>query len=310
MWYSKEIRIFLIFCILPLCIICKAQYHPQNSQYMFNGLALNPAYAGSQEVLSLATFYRSSQWGKSFEGAPVTYTFSGDFPLRNPQLALGLLVYNDRISILRQTGTYFAYSFRVKTGEKGRLSFGLQAGFDLLREDQTDLFLVHKQDDLFHLEKHNTFMPNVGVGAYYYTPDLFVGLSLPQLLAYSPNTAGSYKGKLTLSNTKLYGGTTLFSASGDFKVKPSTLLQYTGKGVLFDLNCNILMLKDKFEFGLSWRNKNTLVVMAQVRVQSLWIGYAYDYAIGIPSAVNTSHEIMLRYDFRIRVNAAHPLYLK
>ena len=307
MWYSKDSKILIILCLLAVAP-CRAQYHPQYSQYMFNGLALNPAYAGSQEVLSLTTLYRSSQLGNSIPGAPATYTFSGDFPLRNPQLALGLLVFDDVISIYRQTGAYFAYAFRVRAGE-GKLSFGLQAGFDLQREDGSRIDIFQKPDPLFDFERHNTFMPNVGVGAYYYTSNFFAGLSFPQFLAYSPNTANSYSGKLTFVNTMLYGGM-IVPVNRDFKIKPSTLLQYVGKGILFDLNCNFILLKDRLDLGISYRNNTTLVVMTQFRINSqLCLGYAYDHAFGIPSVINTSHEIMLRYDLKIKVKAASPLYL-
>jgi len=305
MCLSKDSKFFIVLCLLLAGVTCKAQYHPQYSQYMFNGLALNPAYAGSQEVLSLAALHRTSQWGKSVEGAPVTQTFSGNFPLRNPQLALGLLVFNDRINIFRQTGTYFAYAFRVQAGE-GKLSFGLQAGFDLHREDATQINIIQKPDPLFEREVHNSFMPNVGTGVYYHTHNLFAGLSLPQILTYSPKTANSYKGKPTLSNAMLYGGM-IVPISSRFKVKPSTLIQHAGKGLLLDLNCNVL-LREMFELGFSWRNTNTLVGMLRFRFQSFCIGYAYDYAVGRPSAINTSHEIMLRYDFKIIVKAINPLY--
>jgi len=283
-----------------------AQHHPQFSQYMFNGLALNPAYAGSKEVLNIAAIYRSSQWGSSFEGAPVTQTFAGDFPLENPNLALGLLVYNDRINILRQSGVYFAYCYRVSLGA-GRLSFGLQAGFDLLREDQKNIITLQPNDPMFDFESHNTFMPNVGVGMYYYTPRFFAGLSLPHILTYSPRSADSYRGRPTVVNTMLYGGM-IIPTGRNFKLKPSTLARYVGTGMLLDINCNIIMLRDILEFGVSWRSNNTLVAMAQFRINSLSIGYAYDHAIGKPSAINTSHEIMLRYDLRIRVQAASPLF--
>jgi type IX secretion system PorP/SprF family membrane protein len=275
---------------------------------MFNGLALNPACAGSGEALSLAAFYRTSQWGNGVEGMPSTQTFSGDFPLRNPQVALGLLVFNDQISIFRQTGAYVAYAFRVRAGE-GKLSFGLQAGFDMQREDETGIRIIQNPDPLFSPEVHNNFMPNVGVGAYYYTSKYFAGLSLPQFLAYSPNTADSYKGKLTFSNTILYGGVIIAAGSG-FKIKPSTLLQYVGKGILFDLNCSFLMLKESLELGVSYRNGSTLVGMIQFKINQLRIGYAYDCAFGKPSVINTSHEIMLRCDFKFKVKAVSPLYLK
>jgi len=308
MWCSKDSKFLIIFFLLMVGATCRGQYHPQYSQYMFNGLAVNPAYAGSKEVLNLAALYRSSQWGGSIEGAPVTQTFASDFPLRNPQLALGLLVFNDKISIFRQTGAYFAYAFRVKAGE-GKLSFGLQAGFDLQHENYSGINIKDHDDELFMGERLNTFMPNVGTGVYYYRSNFFAGLSIPQLLAYSPNTANSYKGKPTPSNIMLYSGATV-PAGRDLKVKPSALLQYIGTGLLFDANCNFALFKEKFEFGASWRSSNTLVGMVQFRLQSLCIGYAHDYALGKPSAINTSHEIMLRYDFRIMVNAVNPLHLR
>jgi len=309
MWCLRDSKFLIVICLLMVAVTCRAQYHPQYSQYMFNGLALNPAYAGSQEVLNIATLCRNSQWGNSMEGAPVTYTFTGDFPLRNPQLALGLLVFDDFINILRQTGAYVSYAFRVKTSDEGKLSFGIQAGFDLQRENQTSLILIQPDDPMFHLEKHSTFMPNVGVGVYYNTSNFFAGLSFPQLLAYSPLTADSYKSKLTLSNTMLYGGM-IVPAGRDLKIKPSALLQYVGNGILLDMNCNFLMFGEKVELGVSWRNSTTLVGMAQFRHQSFCLGYAYDFAIGKPGAINTSHEIMLRYDLKIMVKAASPLYLK
>ena len=307
MWCSKKNKLLIVVCLLMVGATCRAQYHPQYSQYMFNGLALNPAYAGSQEVLNIAALCRNSQWGNSVEGAPVTYTFAGDFPLRNPQLALGLLIFDDIISIFKQTGAYVTYSYHVRAGE-GKLSFGLQAGFDLHRENQTGIILIQPGDPMFHLERHNAFMPNAGVGVYYYTSRFFAGLSLPQLLTYSPNTADSYKSKPTLSNTMLYGGL-MIPAGRDFFIKPSTLLQYAGNGVLMDVNCNFLMFREKVELGVSWRNSATLVALAQFRFNSLCLGYAYDFAIGKPGAINTSHEIMLRYDLKIRIKATSPLYL-
>ena len=306
MRYSKGNKTLFAICLLLACVAGNAQYHPQYSQYMFNGLALNPAYAGSQEVLSLAAFHRTHQWGNSMEGAPVTQTFSTDFPLRNPQVALGMLVFNDRISIFRQTGAYFAYAFRVRAGE-GNLSFGLQAGFDLHREDAARISIIQKPDPLFELEVHNSFMPNVGVGTYYYASNYFVGLSLPQFLTYSPRTADSYSAKPAFANIMLYGGMTVSAARG-VKIKPSALLKHANDRFHADLNCNVLLWQT-LELGVSLRNKNTLVGMAQIRYQSFCIGYAYDYALRNPSALNAAHEIMLRYDLKIIVKALNPLHI-
>ena len=307
MWRSKDNRILIILCLLLAGVTCRAQYHPQYSQYMFNGLALNPAYAGSQEALSVAVLYRASQWVNSMEGTPTTQTFSGDFSLRNPQLSFGLLIFNDKIGPLGQTGTYFAYAYRVKAGE-GKLSFGLQAGFDLHHENHSKLILIHDDDPLFAKKIQNSFMPNAGAGAYYYTSKFFAGLSLPKILTYSWNKGNTPKGKPNLSNVMLYGGM-VYRAGKDFNIKPSTLLQNAGNVFLVDLNCNFSMLQEKFELGVSWRSRSTLVAMAQFRFNMICLGYAYDCPIGKPNAINTSHEIMLRYDFKVKVKTVSPLYL-
>ena len=308
MWCLKDKKMLVIFCLLLVGITCRAQYHPQYSQYMFNGLALNPAYAGSQEALNVAVLHRSSQWGKSMENAPVTQTISGDFCLRNPQLAFGLLIFNDKIGPFGQTGTYFAYAFRVKASE-GKLSFGLQAGFDLHHENHINHILIDpKEDPLFTKRLPNSFMPNAGVGAYYYTSKFFAGLSLPQILTYSWNNGNTPKGKPNPSNIMLYGGK-VFRSGKDLKIKPSTLLQNAGNVFLVDLNCNFSLLEERFELGVSWRSSSTLVAMAQFRFNMICLGYACDYPIGKPNVMNTSHEIMLRYDFKIKIKAESPLYL-
>ena len=311
MWYSKDRKIFIIVCLLLMGVTCRAQYHPQYSQYMFNGLALNPAYAGSKEVLSLAALHRTSQWGKSMEGSPVTQTFSGDFPLRNPQLGLGITVFNDKAGYIGQSGAYFAYAFRVRAGE-GKLSLGMQAGFDTYRLDLNINDLIDPDDPLF-MNTQLSFMPNVGAGAYYYTSKYFIGLSFPKFLAYKANVKDhqvkNFKQDFSLPNTMLYGGY-IYPAGKNIKIKPSALLHYAGKKIFADVNCNVGLFEEKLELGVSWRMKNTLAALAQIRLQSLCIGYAHDFSIGKPGAINTSHEIMLRYDFKIVVKAAHPLFLK
>ena len=301
----KDKFILIVCCLLIVCFAGKAQYHPQYSQYMFNELAINPAYAGSTEVLNVAALYRGSQWGKSVDGAPVTQTFAGDFPLQNPNLALGLMIFNDKINVLKQSGAYFTYCYRVRAGE-GKLSFGMQAGFDLFREDQTNLIIIDKDDPMFSLQQHSTFMPNIGVGTYYYTQTFFAGLSIPQIMRYSPEKADSYVSKPALSNIMLYGGT-IIPAGKDLKLKPTVLLQNAGKGILIDINCNFIILREMLELGVSWRSNNVMVALAQFKINSFYIGYAHDYAIGKPSAINTSHEIMVRYNLRIKVKAASPL---
>ena len=311
MWCFGDRKFLVILCLLLWGITSRAQYHPQYSQYMFSGLAINPAYAGSLEVLNLMAAYRSSQWGKGVDGAPVTQTFAGDFPLRDPQLGFGLTIFNDKAGRIGQSGAYFAYAFRVKAGE-GKLSLGMQAGFDSHRLDLNITDLIDPDDPLF-MNTHLSFMPNVGAGAYYYASNYFLGLSFPKFLAYKANVKGdkvkNSNTALKIPNTMLYGGFT-FPAGKNLIIKPSTLLQYAGNRFFTDLNCNVGLLDEKVELGVSWRTNNALTALAQFRIQSLCIGYAHDFSIGKPSPINTTHEIMLRYDFKIVVKAVNPLLLK
>ena len=305
MLYSRD-KIILIICLLAVGATCRAQYHPTYSQYMFNGLALNPAYAGSNESLNVALIYKSSQWGNSVDGAPVTQTVVGDFPLDKPQTSVGMMIFTDKILSIRTSGAYFAYSYHVKTNI-GKLYLGMQAGFDLQNEDQSGHKLENPNDHLFTSGKNNNFMPNAGVGTYFYKSNFFAGISIPQILAYSPKKADSYKVKPSLTNSKLLCGIVVPTPIS-LKIKPSTLVQFKGKNVLYDLNCNFAIFNEILEFGASWRSSNTLVGLLQIRISQLRIGYAYDYALEKLEANNTTHEIMLRLDMRIRVKAASPLY--
>ncbi|MDR1672441.1 MAG: type IX secretion system membrane protein PorP/SprF [Bacteroidales bacterium] len=297
-----------IFCLLLTSIICHAQNDPLFNQYRYNGLAINPASAGSREALNLSLCYRS-QWSQ-LPDAPVTQTLTGDFPLLNPRIAIGLLFVNDRIGIYKKTGIYGAYAFRIPV-RNGKFSLGLQGGFDVTRENQRSIKLLESGDPLFLADNYKVFMPNVGAGVFYQTPAFFAGLSVPRLLHYVPSSADTYKSTLVLRNAMLYSGYTL-PAGGNVKIKPSVLMYFGQNIFLADVNCNISFLPGELlEIGASYRSSNVWVVMAEVRIHRRFcIGYAYDHAMGTANITNGSHEIMLRYEFRHQVNAENPLYLR
>jgi type IX secretion system PorP/SprF family membrane protein len=307
MSFSRS-KILLTGYLLMSAFFCGAQNSPLYDQYQYNGLAINPAFAGSREVMNIAALYRA-QWLKT-DGAPTTQTLAGDFPLRNPQLALGLLVINDKIGFLRNTGVHAVYAYRIKMGQ-GKLSLGLQGGFDQVREDFKEVKTLQSGDPMFNPELHRLFMPNVGVGAYYYTGKYFVGLSVPQLFLYEPSGSDTYKGKLTAHNVMLYGGV-IVKVNNFIKLKPSTLLRYNPNNFMADVNLNAVFFpKDRVEVGISYRSTNVWGAMAEIRINpQLCIGYAYDHAMGTANITTGSHEIMLRYEFRFRVKAENPLYLQ
>src|SRR5437899_5362889 len=123
-------RKFLYLNVLYILVFFKtafAQQDAQFSQYMFNGLYINPAYAGYKEQLNLHTFYRN-QW-TGFPGAPKTMSLSIDAPMMLYNMGLGLQISNDKVGIENSLSVYGIYSYRLQINDEARLSFVLGAGF-------------------------------------------------------------------------------------------------------------------------------------------------------------------------------------
>jgi len=146
---------------------------------MFNGLAINPAYAGSHEALS-ATFLSRFQ-NVGLPGSPNTQTLSLHSPLLNKRVALGLLVIHDHISVVDQTGIHFSYAYRLPVTSKGTLSMGLQGGMSFYRADYSHLDIYNPSDPVFGNDIREA-RPNIGAGLYYYTRLAYVGVSMPHLI--------------------------------------------------------------------------------------------------------------------------------
>ena len=108
----------------------KAQQHPMFSHYMFNGLFINPAYAGSKEFVS-TTFIARKQWS-GFKGAPNTQLASLHAPLNNKRIGLGVVVSNDNIGITNETDLYGSYAYHIPMNS-GNLSLGISGGFSYFK---------------------------------------------------------------------------------------------------------------------------------------------------------------------------------
>jgi type IX secretion system PorP/SprF family membrane protein len=284
-----------------------AQHFPVYSQYMMNGLAINPAYAGSREVLS-ATFLYREQW-VGFEGAPGIFSLGAHMPFRNQRVALGVLVSNESIGLENNTSLYGNYAYRIQMGS-GKLAFGLKAGFSLAKE-QISRVTLHDPtvDKAFDDLKETVFMPNFGFGVYYSNSTYFAGLSLPSILSY--RSGGQASTGLRTYNLLMTGGY-LFKVNEQFKLKPSTLIKYKYESApQFDINLNLIFFRDNILWiGGSYRNKESIVSLIEIQVSRTFrLGYSYDYSIGPLSKYNSgSHEIMLRWEWRDKVNTLNPLY--
>jgi len=272
---------------------------------MFNTLSVNPAYAGNREVFSFTTLYRN-QWS-GIEGAPQTFTFSSDMMFKNERVGLGFNLMDDRIGVLHSTVINLSYAYKVPVSEMGKLSFGLQAGFNRYSADYANV--QHSPtnstvvDQAFILPFTNT-LPNFGLGIYYSTESFYVGIGLPNLL--KNNLSGKYESSINLQNLKNTQGRHLFLSVGQvfslnekIKVKPSLLLEaVSGAPLELDINTNI-WFNDVFAVGASYRTGDAIVTMCELQATPKFrLGYAYDITIsGLSNYNNGSHELMLRYEF-------------
>ena len=278
------------------------------TQYMFNGLALNPAYAGSQESLSLTALARK-QW-TGFAGSPSTQTFAIHSPIRSHRIALGALLINDRIGIVQQTGAHASYAYRIVMN-RSTLSMGLQAGFTSYRADPSQLSVKHIDDPSFAPGDFNRVLPGFGAGLYYYTERLYLGLSVPQLVNHRDESSRDEPNFRQRRHYLLNGGYVV-DLNPSLKLKPSVLLKVVeGAPVQLDLNAHLL-LNEVLWVGLSYRTFESVDALLQVQLSDQFrLGYAYDFVLGTRSAgVRTSsHELMLNYQFTFhRAKAVTPRY--
>lgn len=292
-----NIYVILTISLSLLAPKVKAQQEIMFTQYMFNGLALNPAYAGSHEAVSM-TFLARDQWG-GIEGAPNTQTFSIHSPVNKKSIALGLQIIHDKISVFNQYGVNAAYAYRIPTGN-GTLSFGLQGGFTSYQAELTQLSTNHTSE-VFGADV-SKFLPNFGAGVYYYSKKYYLGFSIPQLISNSlhDEIVGVDSDARQKRHYFLTSGY-VFDLSRNVKFKPNALLKVVeGAPIELDLNANVL-LNNVVWLGLSWRSFADFDALLELQVNNqLLIGYSYDFAntTDLRRVNSGSHELMLNYRLR------------
>jgi len=276
-----------------------SQQDPQFTQYMYNTSNINPAYAGSREVLSVFGMYRT-QW-IGLDGAPNTGVFSIDTPV-SERVGLGLSFYNDQISISDQSviSTDFSYTIPVFLGSKSyNLAFGLKATAHLLSINYGKLN-IKDPDPVFNASNNlnNQFSPNIGTGVYFYSDKFYTGISVPNILEtehYDDNVQSKASERM---HGYLITGY-VFELPEDIKFKPAALIKMVeGAPLQTDLTANFLY-KEKFVLGLAWRWNSAISTLAGFQYNKSWfIGYAYDAETTRLSRYNSgSHEVFLRYEF-------------
>lgn len=293
-----KVRWGLVVFILVVSVAGKAQQHPMYSQYMFNMLNINPAYAGSRGILTATALYRN-QW-VNIPGAPQTTSVGFDMPIKDKKIGIGFQLFDDKLGIERSTGLNASYAFRIQLTESGTLSLGLQAGILNYRANYSEVSTFQPNDPAFN-QNISGLLPSAAAGIYYNSDRFYIGVSTPALL----NTKISYDNVANVSSvTGRY--LHLYLTSGfvvplnqDLMLKPSVLVKaVSGAPVEYDLNAN-LWIQNVVSFGFSYRTGDALVGMAELQLnRQLRLGYAYDKTFSDLGSYNTgSHELMLRMEF-------------
>lgn len=290
--------------IMLLCLFntkqAMAQSEPMFSQYTFNEIFINPAYAGSHDALSFSSVFRK-QW-VNIEGAPTTKTFTAHSSLFKSKVGLGLTAYQDQIGVSSQTGYFLNYAFRIKLN-KGTLSLGMLGGFSGYQERLTDIKTNESGDNKFSSNTPMVFAPNFGFGTYYYTKRFYFGVSVPRMISNKliVNQYGAVErvdGSLNKEALHYFVATGfIFDINPLVKLRPSMMIKAVQNAPIeYDANLSALLLNSIW-LGGGYRSGDSWNLLTAIQVNNqLRIGYSYDYTITkLKDFAGGSHEFSMNY---------------
>lgn len=285
--------------ILGSYLHASAQQEATFAQYMFNGMAINPAYAGSHGALSATLLSRFQNVG--LNGAPTTQTFSAHSPLINQKMSVGFMVVHDKIGVIGQTGVNGVYAYKIQVTPLATLSFGLQAGFGMYNARYSQLETFQQSDILFSDDVRQT-RPNFGAGVFYDHRTWFVGLAMPHMVNNAFSRGANFT-TIRQSTPLILSGGYVYTLNPMIKIKPNFLFKMVDdRPVELDVNAHVL-LDEVLWVGLSYKFSNAFTMMTELQVtDQLRFGYAYSVTTGpIRKAELGSHEIMLNYRFKFNL---------
>ncbi|MEN9907042.1 MAG: hypothetical protein RLZZ540_183 [Bacteroidota bacterium] len=294
-------KIILSISFLFLIIKVAAQQDPEYTHYMYNMNVVNPAYAtGTQAMLDLGVLYRS-QWA-GLEGGPKTFNFFGHIPLTK-KVEMGLSMISDDIGdgAKKEDNFYADFAYVLNMSSTAKLSLGLKAGFTSFKTNFNGFKFEsgNSSTDMAFSENVNNIFPNIGVGAYYFTNNYYLGLSAPNL--FSSKHIEERAGINAFGSEEIhvfFTGGYVFNLSDSFKLKPAFMTKVVkGSAVSLDLSANVLF-NEKFELGASYRFDDAVSALMSVKVSpSIRVGYAYDYTTSNLGQFNSgTHEVFMLFN--------------
>ena len=302
-----------ILVLVAAGFVSKAQQDPMYTQYMFNQQTINPAYAGTWESLSFMVLGRQ-QWA-GFDGAPQTYTFSMQAPLKNERVALGLNLISDKVGQEKRFYMFGDYSYLLPINENLRLRLGLKGGFTNYSNNLNEYDIIDPTDPSFQGVIDKKFVPNFGIGGFLYSRRGYIGFSVPKILNHDFETTNETSSLSSEFRHYFLSAGLVFNLGENLKFKPTMLTKATftsesGAPVEIDLTANFL-IKERFWLGAMYRTGDSFGFIAQWIIdKKLRIGYAYDYSITpLQDFNNGTHEVMISYELRfLKEMFASPRY--
>ena len=269
-----------------------AQQDAQFTQYMYNTININPAYAGSREVMSIFGLHRTQWVGLS--GAPVTNALSLNTPINNSKIGIGLSAINDRIGPTVENTLSVDVSYTVQTSETYKLSFGVKGTGNFFNLDASQLNPVDIDPSLVN---YNKFSPNIGAGVYFHSDKSYIGVSVPNFIQsnrYNSDNVAILKERINYYFIAGY----VFDLNPNIKFKPALLTKLvTGSPLQVDVSGNF-MFYNKFVIGAAYRWDAAVSALAGFQItDGLYVGYGYDMETTRLRKYNSgSHEVFLRFE--------------
>ncbi|MBN2663400.1 MAG: type IX secretion system membrane protein PorP/SprF [Bacteroidales bacterium] len=292
-------KITLLFASIIISCSIFAQQEAMFTNYMFNTQAVNPAYAGSLNALSVTTLNRA-QW-LGFDGAPLTQTLSINAPIINKNIGLGFSILNDKIGFVNKTYLFADFAYKIKLNNNAWLSFGVKAGVNHRKANFSGMNLETAADPDFAQNLISDWLPNFGAGIYYYTNKYYIGISIPKILenSYNINSASTLADLGGEQKHYFFIAGYLFDLSDTWKFKPTTYIKITKAApIQIDLSTQFIY-NDKFWLGSMFRGGDAIGILAGFYLnQQLSFGYSYDWSFANRTFKynSGSHEVFLKYD--------------
>ena len=292
----KKIKIIAALLAL-VSFSAQAQQDPQYTNYMYNTININPAYAGSRGALSIFGLHRT-QW-VGLEGAPQTNSFSVNTPIADSKVGLGVSFINDKLGVMDENTISVDFSYTLDLGGRNtnKLSFGLKGSANMLNVAYSKLLNYNPNDPQFAQDINGQFTPNIGAGVYWHNERSYLGASVPNFLEttrYNDNLQSTMRQRMHY----YFMGGHVFDINPTLKFKPAFLLKaVNGAPLQADITANFL-IHDKFTLGAAYRWDAAWSALAGFQItDGLFIGYSYDgETTKLAKYNNGSHEIFLRFE--------------